>query len=63
MLNNRDPNDGKVLFQFDVVDGRQLPFSHDIESNLSGLLGTIDFDLSGNTGSLSDMGLLNGMLI
>ena len=58
MLNNRDPNDGKVLFQFDC-GGWQTEgwFSHDIESNLSGLLGTIDFDLSGNTGSIERHGL------
>ena len=40
MLNNRDPNDVKVLFQFIDCGGWQTEgwFSHDIESNLSGLV-------------------------
>jgi hypothetical protein len=53
ILNNRDPNDGLLIFNFDN-GGWQTEgwFSRDIKSNLAGFLGYLDFTLNKAKGTL-----------
>ena len=53
ILNNRDPNDGLLIFNFDN-GGWQTEgwFSRDIKSNLAGFLGYLDFTLNNAKGTL-----------
>ena len=57
-LNGRDPNDGRLYFDFDC-GGWQTEgwFSNNIESNLAGFLGYLDFSLSENKGFIQRDGL------
>jgi len=52
-LNGRDPQDGRLYFDFDC-GGWQTEgwFSEDISANLAGSLGTLDFELDGVSGSI-----------
>jgi arylsulfatase A-like enzyme len=52
-LNGRDPQDGRLYFDFDC-GGWQTEgwFSEDINANLAGSLGTLDFELDGVSGSI-----------
>ncbi len=58
MLNNRNPNDGLLLFEFNN-GGWQTEgwFSKDIKSNLAGFLGYLDFFLNKKKGTISRKGL------
>lgn len=57
-LNKREPNDGLLLFEFDC-GGWQTEgwYSDDIESNLAGHLGFLDFTLDENEGTIRRKGL------
>jgi arylsulfatase A-like enzyme len=57
-LNNRDPNDGLLLFEFDCGGWQTEGWtSDDITSNLAGYLGYLDFKLDGTKGTLRRAGL------
>ncbi|MGC6455202.1 MAG: sulfatase [Coraliomargaritaceae bacterium] len=57
-LNNRNPEDGRLFFDFNC-GGWQTEgwFSNDMGSNLAGYLGYLDFKLDGPTGSIQRSGL------
>ena len=52
-LNGRDPNDGRLLFEFNC-GGWQTEgwFSNDMRSNLAGYLGFLDFELPASEGTI-----------
>ena len=53
-LNGRDPLDGRLYFAFDCGAWQTEGwFSEDISSNLAGSLGTLDFELDGDSGKHS----------
>ena len=57
-LNGRDPLDGRLYFAFDCGAWQTEGwFSEDISSNLAGSLGTLDFELDGDSGSIRREGL------
>jgi hypothetical protein len=57
-LNGRDPLDGRLYFAFDCGAWQTEGwFSEDISSNLAGSLGTLDFELDGESGSIRREGL------
>ena len=52
-LNGRDPQDGRLYFDFDCGGWQSEGwFSEDISANLAGSLGTLDFELDGVSGSI-----------
>lgn len=53
LLNDRDPQDGRLIFDFNN-GGWQTEgwFSKDIKSNIAGFLGTLDFKLDSKKGRL-----------
>ena len=58
VLNNRDPKDGILAFEFDCGGWQTEGWnSKDIKSNLAGFLGFLDFDLYKNKGSIYREGL------
>ncbi|VGO11996.1 Arylsulfatase [Pontiella desulfatans] len=57
-LNNRDPNDGLLLFEFDCGGWQTEGWdSDDIKSNLAGYLGYLEFALDENHGTIRRKGL------
>ena len=57
-LNGRDPLDGRLYFAFDCGAWQTEGwFSEDITANLAGSLGTLDFELDGDSGSIRREGL------
>ena len=57
-LNGRDPQDGRLYFAFDCGAWQTEGwFSEDISANLAGSLGTLDFGLDGESGSIRREGL------
>jgi len=57
-LNQRDPNDGLLYFEFDCGGWQTEGWtSSDISSNLAGYLGFLDFTLDGTVGSIQRAGL------
>ena len=58
ILNERDPQDGRLYFGFDCGAWQTEGwFSEDISANLAGSLGTLDFELDGVSGSIRREGL------
>ena len=58
ILNERDPQDGRLYFGFDCGAWQTEGwFSEDISANLAGSLGTLDFELDGLSGSIQREGL------
>jgi arylsulfatase A-like enzyme len=57
-LNNRDPKDGLLLFEFDCGGWQTEGWvSDDINSNLAGFLGFLDFTLQNGEGTIRRTGL------
>jgi len=57
-LNDRDPKDGRLLFQFDCGGWQTEGWSSvDIAENLAGYLGFLDFRLNGTCGKIQREGL------
>ena len=57
-MNGRDPQDGRLYFAFDCGAWQTEGwFSEDISANLAGSLGTLDFGLDGESGSIRREGL------